>query len=123
MLSPVQLLMSRRTRTVLPIAKSLLSPATLLDTRANRRQRQIKQAALSNRNARNLPPLQNGEMIPVKPTALGQKRWARGTIITGTNQSYDVQMDTGNVIRRNRVDLRPALPELDWVWVCVCSNS
>ena len=78
MLSPVQLLMSRRTRTVLPIAKSLLSPTTLPDTQANRRQRQIKQ------------------------------RWDRGTIITGTNRSYDVQMDTGNVNRLNRVDLRPA---------------
>ena len=75
MLSPVQLLMSRHTTALLPMAKSLLSPTTLPDTRANRRQWQIKQAALSDRKAHNLQSLQERKRIPVKPATLGQKHW------------------------------------------------
>lgn len=109
MLSPAQLLMSRRTKIVIPMAKSLLLPTASPDTTALRRQRQIKQAALHDKHARDVPPLAEGDTVRMKPTTLGQKQWIRGSVIQGDgNRSYEIQTDAGATLRRNRQDLRPA---------------
>ena len=107
-LSPVQLLMSRRTKTILPMAKSLLKPSAVPDTTTLRRQRQIKQAALHDHKARDVPPLPDDTSVRIRPTELGQKKWIRGTIVhRAADRSYDVQTPQGT-FRRTRVDLRPA---------------
>ena len=109
LLSPVQLMMSRRTKTIIPTAKSLLAPSTIPDTTSIRRQRQIAQAIRYNRKARDVPPLQEGDTVRIKPTHLGNKQWIRGTVVRpATNGTYDVQTPQGNIIRRNRVHLHPA---------------
>jgi len=109
LLSPAQLLMSRRTKTIVPMAKSLLMPSTVPDTTALRRQRQIKQAALHDRKARDVPPLAENTPVRIRPTELGKKQWIKGTVVhRAADRSYDVQTPDGNIMRRTQVDLRPA---------------
>ena len=106
-LSPAQLLMSRRTRTIIPTSKSLLVPATPPDTKALRRQRQAKQAALYNKKARYLRPLEDGEQVRIQPMIMGTKIWNKGTIKKKVaTRSYEVETNNGTV-RRNRQHLKP----------------
>ena len=104
------LMMSHRTKTMLPMAKSLLKPSTATDTTMLRRQRQMRQAAVHDRKAKDVPPLQEGTAVRIRPTQIGQKQWIRGTVTNrATNRSYDVQTPQGTM-RRTRVDLRPVPP-------------
>ena len=73
LLSPVQLMKSRRTKTS-PAAKSLLAPTAIPNTTTIRRQRQIAQATRYNHKARDVPPLQEGDSVRIKPTNLGDKQ-------------------------------------------------
>ena len=106
-LSPVQLMMSRRTKTILPVATSLLKPSTVPDTTALRRQRQIKQAVTHNRKARDLPHIPEGTTVRLRPTQTGQKQWLRRTVTNrAADRAYDVQT-ANSTFRRTQVDLRP----------------
>ena len=105
-LSPVQLMMSQRTKTILPMAKSLLQPSTVPDTTTLRRQRQIKQAALHDKKARDISPLPDDTPLRIRPTELANKQWIKRTVVhRAADRSYDVQMPDGTM-RRTRVDLR-----------------
>ena len=106
-LSPVQLMMSRRTKTILPMAKSLLQPSAVPDTTTLRRQCQIKQAALHDKKARDISPLPDDTSVRIRPTELGNKQWIKGTIVRrAADRSYDVQTPDGTTVRPTRVDLR-----------------
>ena len=109
-MSPAQRPLSRRTRTLLPMAGSLL----LL--RAGNTTQQRKQIALAkqnqakhfNKSTKNLPPILEGDHIRLKPLIKGQKEWQKGTLLTCLDErSYEVETDTGGIIRRNRIHLRP----------------
>ena len=109
-LSPVQLMMSKRTKTILQVATSLLKPNTVPDTTALRRQRQVKQTATHDRKARDLPSLPEGATVRFRPIQIGRKQWVRGTVVNrAADRSYDVQIARGTM-RRTRVELGPAPP-------------
>ena len=99
--SPAQRFLGRRCRTLLPMTETLLKPAydTTTDAEAARGKR-AKQAHYYNRQARDLPPIQEGETVRLQLP--GQKQWTPGTC-TGTQgpRSYRVRVG-GTEYRRNR---------------------
>ena len=117
--SPVQRFMNRRTRTLLPTTKSLLKPEVVSarETQAELKQRQETQARNYNRSARDLPPLEEGEVVRMKPFQLGEKRWKKGIVATKLDErSYLVETSDGGTYRRNRYHLKktkegPPVPE------------
>ena len=62
-LSPAQLLMSRRLRSTLPMAHSLLTPPINDGVTKQLKDRQEKQQVCYNRGARSLPPLSEGDTV------------------------------------------------------------
>ena len=105
--SPSQKFFNRRTRTLLPIHSSLLRPKITLDSDIKR----IKKGQMTMKNqhdkrAKDLKPLHEGDAVVMKPMSLGKKEWSKGTIITGSGRSYDVETQEGAVLRRNRVHLK-----------------
>ena len=106
-LSPVQLIMSWRTKTILPMAKSLLQPSAVPDTTTLHQQCQIKQAALHDKKARNVSPLPDDTPVRIRPTELGKKQWIKGTVVQqAADRSYDGQTPDGTTMRCTCVDLR-----------------
>ena len=105
--SPAQWLMSRRLRTLLPVAQ-LLEPQVITGLRVTDKLR-VKHQAVKltyDRSARDLPELNIGQPIRMKPL-LGDRtgRWRRGVCLQQVGpQSYLVNVE-GTAYRRNRVDL------------------
>ena len=107
--SPAQRLMSRPTKTLLPVLPGEFNQnrSTQQDC-VSREQRLIRQQQHYNKTARCLPPLEVGCHVFVRPTRLGCHQWKEGIIRNGPDhyRSYSVQLTSGQVLRRNRRDLR-----------------
>ena len=75
--SPVQRLMNRRTRTLLPTTNRLLQSRICNPQHERERMKnsQKKQAYYYNRNAHDLPILDEGETVRMKPFIQGSKDW------------------------------------------------
>ena len=80
--SPVQRLMKRRTRTLLPTTKALLQPTTPQTDREVKdlTRRQAQQSKYYNQHARDLPTLTEGDVVRMKPFQLGTKMWKKGVV-------------------------------------------
>ena len=76
-MSPAQRLMGRRTRTLLPVTKSLLEAKGPPPKAKTEQQRQAK---YYNTSARDLQPLKPGDTVRIKPFQLGKKSWAKGEV-------------------------------------------
>ncbi|KAL6490120.1 hypothetical protein MHYP_G00004650 [Metynnis hypsauchen] len=103
--SPVQRLFSRRTRTLLPITDNLLKPEIQQNTQGlrNNQHRQIK---YYNRTAKDLQPLKQGDRVRVQPFE-PQTVWKPATVIKPVDhRSYEIKLENGGVLRRNRRHLR-----------------
>jgi len=107
-ISPVQRLLNRRTRSLLPMSAGLLKP-TVADedtTHTKLRLRQQQQARYYNRGARDLDPLEKGDAVRVQPWQVGKKEWQKGVVKNRLSErSYEVELPQG-VLRRNRIHLR-----------------
>ncbi|BES90768.1 Reverse transcriptase (RNA-dependent DNA polymerase) [Nesidiocoris tenuis] len=104
--SPAQRLMSRRTRTTLPIAKKLLVPRTIQGVRDAIELKRRKTKLHHDRKAKALPELEIGDEVLVKPPQ-GKGKWELGDITGKHNSSsFDVTID-GRAFRRNRTWIRP----------------
>jgi len=112
--SPVQRLMNRRTKTLLPTASRLLLPRssnTELD-RDKLKLKQQKQAQRYNKSAKDLPVLMEGDVVRMQPFILGQKEWRKAVVTSRLDErSYNVQTPNGTY-RRNRAHIRktPEVP-------------
>ena len=106
--SPVQRLMNRRTRTLLPVTTRLLEPRTSCKETERKKlyNQKQRQAHYYNQGAKNLQPLEEGDTVRMKPFVLGQKEWKKGVVTNRLDErSYEVCMgDT--LYRRNRAHLR-----------------
>lgn len=103
--SPAQRLLSRRTRTLLPTKESLLEPEVTDNKQGlmNTRQRQEK---YYNRTARDLDCLKEGDSVRVQPFE-PCRTWKTAKVLrTVSPRSYEVELETGGVLRRNRRHLR-----------------
>ena len=52
--------------------------------------------------------INEGSNVLVHITDQKPKRWEKGIVIKRNDKTYDVQLQTGKVINRNRVDVRPS---------------
>ena len=104
--SPAQRMFGRRTRTLIPTTSELLKPKIVEDVPLKLFKRKQLQAKYYNISAKELPPLNNGEVVRVKPTDRSG-RWYKARVEKQVDvRSYDVRTEDGQVFRRNRRHLR-----------------
>ena len=114
--SPAQRMFGRQTRTLIPTTTELLKPKIVEDVRGKLFKRKQLQAKYYNISAKELPPLNNGEVVRVKPTDRSG-RWYKARVEKQVDvRSYDVRNEDGRVFRRNRKHLRSSKAP-------VCSDS
>ena len=105
--SPAQRLLSRRTRTLLPTKASLLRPK-VEQAQPRLKSKQKRQCAYYNRSARDLDALEPGDKVRIQPFE-PHSLWRLGTVLRAVGtRSYEVQLQSGGVLRRNRKHLRRA---------------
>lgn len=103
--SPVQKLMSRRTRTLLPTTRMSLKPSVISNVHSGIvHKKQVAKKAYD-KHASELPPLQIGENVRMQPLN-SKSPWPKGEIVDYLgNKSYVVKTDQGQY-RRNRKFLK-----------------
>ena len=107
--SPVQRLMNRRTRALLPTTGSLLEPRTLTSSHEREKLKDVqkRQARYYNADAHVLPELNEGDTVRLKPFVLGQKEWKKGVVVKRLDKrSYKVETADGFSYRRDRAHLK-----------------
>ena len=107
--SPVQRLMSRGTRTMLPCTPSLFKPVVIENVSEDIMIKRLKAKKCYDRRARPLPELVVGQ--PVRAKINLKSTWQPAVVqenIAPRIVSYIVQSN-GRSYRRNRVDIRDAL--------------
>ncbi len=108
--SPAQRLFSRRCKTRLPIAASLLQPSPQVDVPIKLESAKIKQAFYYNRGSKELPSLTSGTPVNVKLAP--NQTWQKGSIDDQVDvRSYTVRTEDGRVLRRNRKHIRQSTHE------------
>jgi hypothetical protein len=111
--SPLQRLNNRRGRTLVPMSKNLLMPRTWDQSKAMQKlkERKKRQKKYHDRHAKDLPSLEEGDQVRIRPTREGDREWKKGTILEKLkHRSYKVETPAG-MYTRNRVDLRKATVE------------
>lgn len=107
-LSPAQRSLGRRTRTLLPMSSRLLQPKGI-DTSMEKKLHKLKNmksAWYYNRSAKDLEPLDEGDVVRVRPSGLNDKVWKKGIVNKRLDgRSYEVLLGDSK-LRRNRVHLR-----------------
>ena len=105
--SPVQRLMSRRTRTLLPTTTALLKPKIIEGVSDKIVQKRQTAKLYYDRNAKQLPDLVIGQKIRMAPLPNSQnKKWSAGTCLQKLSpRSYVVEVE-GHRYRRNRKYIR-----------------
>ena len=103
--SPVQRLMSRRTRTLLPVSANLLYPRVEEGVKEKLKAKRQTAKGYYDRSAKVLPELEIGQEVRV--AGQRNKVWEAGTCVQKlSDRSYLVEVN-GNTLRRNRQALRP----------------
>ena len=78
------MLMNRRRKTLLPTAGNLLMQKSTdaMTERQQMKRFQRKQEERYNRHAKDLPPLEEGDTVRIKPFVKGKKEWEKGIVRT-----------------------------------------
>lgn len=104
--SPIQRLMSRRTRTMLPTAKQLLEPDVIQDVPKLIKKRKEQYKHYFDRNAKDLPELTEGQLVRAQIQPGLKQPWMKGIIKKDDGiRSYIVDIN-GHEYRRNRKHIR-----------------
>ena len=110
---PAQRMMSRSTRTTLPVSATLLRPHVVQNMTERILQRQAKQQRYYDRGSKALRHLREGDRLKIQPVTCGQKAWTDGQVVKEVRpRSYEVQAD-GKVYIRNGRHLRKFEPSED----------
>ena len=105
--SPAQRLFSRRTKTLLPTTKRLLEPSITTQVLKEKQLKVQKQAKYYNRHTKDLPPLHEGDKVSIQPIRAHEREWKQATVNKQVNiRSYEVELEDGNTLRRNRRHLQ-----------------
>ncbi|XP_055492867.1 uncharacterized protein K02A2.6-like [Leucoraja erinacea] len=103
--SPAQRLLSRRTRTLLPTKDTLLKPEVTHDEQGLKYNRQ-RQEKYYNRTAKDMDTLKREDSVRVQPCDT-HKGWRPARVVQQvSHRSYEVELESGGVLRRNRRHLR-----------------
>ena len=106
--SPAQRLFNRRTRTLLPTTAKLLEQKTLdpIKTVNDIQRKKDKMKFYYDRTSKPLKPLEEGDVIRMKPFNMRNKTWKKAKVTERLDdRSYLVETDYG-MYRRNRQDLK-----------------
>ncbi|XP_077508630.1 uncharacterized protein LOC144120021 [Amblyomma americanum] len=113
--SPVQRLMGRQTRTLLPVPAQHLVPETVPSRTVHNRLQEIRQRQRTyyNRGSRHLPPLPQGQQITAYDTL--HRTWAPAVFLrlAETLRSAILKTEDGRKIRRTREHIRDVIPRPD----------
>jgi transposase InsO family protein len=110
-LSPAQVLMSRRTKTLMPTTANLLKPKVTYEPRATQLN-QARQAKYYNRNAKELEPLNEGDIVRMQPFH-PKEPWKKAVVTKRLDErSYEVETNDRSY-RRNRVHLKASKEKQD----------
>ena len=113
--SPAQLLMSRRTRKMIPTHRRLLLPQAVDPDRVVKALRLRQDVSKENydKQSRDFPPPEAGEKVRIRPNRV--REWRKAEVLP---RSYLLQDEQGRVYRRNRRQIisvpndHPMSPEL-----------
>ncbi|VDI25347.1 Hypothetical predicted protein [Mytilus galloprovincialis] len=104
--SPVQQMINRRTRTLLPMKSALFESKIPENVRSNIMDNKKRQEKYYNRSARDLNELKQGEIVRLTPQDR-HKEWEKGVVKNKKSErSYEVEKENGRTVRRNRKYLR-----------------
>ena len=97
--SPAQLLMSRRTRTMIPTHRRLLLPQAVEPDRVVKALQRRQNSSKKNydKQSRDLPPLEVGDKVRIRPNR--DREWRKAEVLP---RSYLLEDERGRVYRRNR---------------------
>ncbi|XP_031335047.1 uncharacterized protein K02A2.6-like [Photinus pyralis] len=111
--SPSQLMMSRMCKTKLPISADLLNPKLCERVDDKLRYRSERNETYFNKGAKPLSDMNAGQNVTIFNHV--NKNWEPGQIVSkhDSPRSYNVQINSGETVRRNRVDLRKSHNEFD----------
>ena len=116
-LSPVQNLMSRRTRTTIPTTEALLKHEVADGVYDNIKRKRQQAKAAFDKHATPLPELQVGEPVRLQPTN-PKAPWKKGLCVAKVgSRSFLMETESGSLLRRNCKFIRqdpsqaPAIPE------------
>ena len=111
--SPVQRLMSHRTRTLLPAREALLKPKLAESVQEERNKIKMKPAFYYNQNAKKLLPLEKGDRMRLQPSKNRKEPWKKATVQEEVNvRSYNVLTEDGSILRCNRRHLKATKEQL-----------
>ena len=100
--SPNELLMSRITRTKIPVNPDVLKPKVVSNTESLLRQRETDQERYYNKGSRTLPELK-GQAVLIRSDP--KLPWMKGSIKNKVDKrSYEIKTENGTV-RRNRTHI------------------
>ena len=104
---PAQILLGRRCKTLLPITFELLRPQNVNSDKISPQitRRQLKQAKYYNRSAKPLPPLEEGDIVRMRPHVQWRTMWPKAVTKRLHKRSYLVETDQGSY-QRNRTDIK-----------------
>ena len=105
--------MSRRTKTLVPIATNLLYPEVTDGVTEKIHQKCQKAKSYHDKNAKELPDLDIGREMHIAPTHRG-KTWEAGTCLqklSDMSYMYVVETSGGEVLRHNRQTIKPSQSE------------
>ena len=112
--SPAQRLMSRRTRTLLPARETLLKPQLAESVQEERNKIKRKQAFYYNRNAKDLPPLERGDIVQLKPLSNAKEPWKKATAQEEVNvRSYSEDCNRRHLEATKQ---QPIQPQTNQMW-------
>ena len=107
--SPAQRMFGRRTRSLLPMAKSSLRPKITGGVKKKLHARKEKQVRYYNRNTKELPPLRTGDTVRVYPRAVIKRRNGSKHKLRDKSTSVHTKfepIEEGHVYTKNRRHLR-----------------
>ncbi|XP_011674436.2 uncharacterized protein K02A2.6-like [Strongylocentrotus purpuratus] len=124
--SPAQRFLGRRTKTLTPTMRPLLQPrGSSKNEMKQMKLIQAKQAKYYNRRTKELPVLEDGDTVRMKPFQPGRDIWQKAKVLQKLDErSYEV-ISGGHTYRRNREHLRatrespdseisiPTLPDIE----------
>nr|XP_029698987.1 uncharacterized protein LOC115251324 [Takifugu rubripes] len=114
-LSPAQMLMGRRIRSNLPVCEDLLTPKGASRIRKSKEGQKEKQRQLHDRKAKHLPMLKPGDNVRLRDCSTGTWQQTGQVQEEVAPRSYRVQVDSGLLLRRNRIDLQLQQSQRDTV--------
>ena len=119
--SPAQLSMNRQLRTRIPVSSKLLCTQPVIEGRKQLCNRQLKQKQWHDRSAKDLHPLNSGDVVRIRHN----HQWQRGVVSSehSTPRSYIVQTEHGAMLRRNRRDLIHTTEDLPPISSPLCDDN